>query len=115
MNTYLDTSNKFLKERNVHRCLKGRYLKSSILVLNSEMQVQEVSEIDGLKIQQVAKSIYQGHLFAVDADQNLVAIDIKLVCQGVRPYRIMSSAKQGDSKTLMSVDGENVWLLHAAG
>ena len=47
--------------------------------------MKEVPELDGLKIEQVAESEYQGHLFAVDSDQNLIAIDIKLVCQGVRP------------------------------
>ena len=66
--------------------------------------MKEVPELDGLKIEQVAESEYQGHLFALDADQNLIAIDIRLVCKGVRPYQIMSFAKQGDSETLLSVD-----------
>ena len=60
-------------------------MKSSIIVLDDELQMQEVSELDGLKIQLVAESAYQGHLFAVDADQNLISIDIKLSCQGERP------------------------------
>ena len=77
--------------------------------------MKEVSELDGLKVQQVAESVCNGHLFAIDADQNLIAIDIKLVCQGVRPYQIMNYAKQGDSRTLLSVAGENIWLLHATG
>ena len=89
--------------------------KSSIIVLNSELQKQEVPELNGLKIQQVAESSYQGHLFAVDTDQNLIAIDMKLVCRGVRPYQIMSYAKQGDSIRLLSVGRENVWLLLASG
>ena len=76
-------------------------MKSSIIVLDSELQMKEVSELDGLKIQQVAKSVYQEHLFAVDLDQNLLVIDTKLVCQGVRPYQIMNYAKQGDSRTLL--------------
>ena len=77
--------------------------------------MKEVSVLDGLKIQQVAESTYQRHLFAIDADQNLIAIDVKLVCQGERPYQIMSYAKLGDSRTLLTVDSETVWLLHTSG
>ena len=67
-------------------------MKSSIIVLNSKLQIKEVPELDGLKIEQVNESIYKGHIFAVDADQNLIAIDIRLVCQGEKPYQIMSHA-----------------------
>ena len=70
----------------------GHHLKSSIIVLNSKLQIREVPELDGLKIEQVNESIYKGHIFAVDADQNLIAIDIRLVCQGEKPYQIMSHA-----------------------
>ena len=83
--------------------------------MNSKLQIREVPELDGLKIEQVNESIYKGHIFAVDADQNLIAINTKLVCQGVRPYQIMGSAKQADGRTNLSVTGENLWLLHAAG
>ena len=91
----------------------GKAYKSSIIVLDSKLQMQEVRELDGLKIIQVSQSTYQGHLFATDANQNLIAINIKLVCQGEKPYTVMSYAEQGDSRTLLSVGAENIWLLHA--
>ena len=75
--------------------------------------MQEVSKLEGLKIEQVSESTYRGHLFAVDEDQKLIAMNIKLVCQGERPYQVMSYAEQGDSRTHLSVGAENIWLLHA--
>ena len=77
--------------------------------------MQEVSKLEGLKIEQVSESTYRGHFFAVDEDQKLIAMNIKLVCQGERPYQIMSYTKLGDSRTLLTVDSETVWLLHTSG
>ena len=58
----------------------GRNVKSSIMVLDSRLQMKQVTELEGWDIRQVAKNPYQGHLFAVDANQNVIAIDIQLVC-----------------------------------
>ena len=55
-------------------------MKSSIMVLDSRLQMKQVTELEGWDIRQVAKNPYQGHLFAVDANQNVIAIDIQLVC-----------------------------------
>ena len=90
-------------------------MKSSLIVLDSKLQMKSVPELDGLKVQQVAETQFLGYLFAVDADQNLIAIDIKLVCQGVKPCKIMSYEKQGNSRTLLSIDHKNVWLLLGSG
>jgi hypothetical protein len=68
-----------------------------------------------LQIEKVAKSPYQGHLFAIDTDQNLIAINMKLACQGEKPYQIMSCAKEGDRITLLSVDDQNIWLIFESG
>ena len=47
----------------------------------------------------------------------MIAMDFKLLCKGitVTPYKIMNFADHGDKRTFLSIDRQNIWLLHASG
>ena len=59
---------------------------SSIITLDSEMQVKNTSEMDCI-ISQLANHLYdERYLFALNAEQNLIAIDLSLCNKGISPY-----------------------------
>ena len=74
-------------------------------------------ELDGLRIEQVTERMFEKHLFALDANKTLIAMDFRLLCKGVpiAPYKMLNFAQYGDRKTFMSVDRQNIWLFHASG
>ena len=54
------------------------------------MKERATNEFDGIKISQIANSLYnKQYLFALDSEQNLMAIDVSLLCKGVKPYQIV--------------------------
>ena len=50
---------------NIVLIVDGHHLKSSFIVLDNEMQRKAVPKLDGIRIQKVAESVYDGHLFAM--------------------------------------------------
>ena len=73
-------------------------------------------ELDGVKIVQVAQPVHEGHLFALDEKNNLIALNLNLLCHGdgYSPYQIMSFDKYGGG-SVISEDLQSVWALHASG
>ena len=57
--------------------------KSSVIILDSELQIKTLPGLDGLFVSQVADRLYEGHLFALDLDQNLIAMNVKLLLSSI--------------------------------
>lgn len=96
---------------------KGEKLKSSVIILDDDLERRRMPELDGLRIEQVTERMFEKHLFALDANKTLIAMDFRLLCKGVpiAPYKMLNFAQYGDRKTFMSVDRQNIWLFHASG
>ena len=61
--------------------------------------------------------MFEKHLFALDANKTLIAMDFRLLCKGVpiAPYKMLNFSEYGDRKTFMTVDRQSIWLFHASG
>ena len=95
----------------------GEKLKSSVFIVDQELQRLTLPELNGVKITRVADDLYAGHLFGFDASKNLIAMNIDLLCKGVTPYKILNYAKHSASatETTLTIDEEYIWLLHESG
>ena len=84
---------------------KGDKLKSSLIVLDSEMNPKLLPELDGVKVTQVAQPVHEGHLFALDGKNKLIAINLNLLCRGdgCSPFLIMDFSKYGGG-SVISID-----------
>ena len=73
-------------------------------------------ELGIVKITQVAQPAHEGHLFALDEKNDLIAWNLNLLCHGdgFSPYQIMSFQKYGGG-SVISIDLQSVWALHASG
>ena len=94
----------------------GRFLKSSVIVLDSKMNYKLLPELDGVKITQTAPSLHEGHQFALDEKNNLIALNLSLLCHGDghSPYQVMDFTKFAGG-SVISIDQQNIWALHASG
>ena len=64
--------------------------ESSIIILDRELKVKDTSEINDCKIFQVADHLFEDrYLFALNSQQNLIAIDLHLWITGISPYEII--------------------------
>ena len=70
--------------------VKGSEHISSILLFDSELSQIKMSALDGIFISEVADTLFDGqYLFALDLSQNLIAMDLDLLCKGFKPYTII--------------------------
>ena len=51
--------------------------KSSVIILDSELKIKTPPGLDGLFVSQVAERLYEGHLFAINKENNLIAMNLK--------------------------------------
>ena len=72
----------------------GPHLKQSIIVLDNDMQRKTRPELDSIKIQKVAENVYEGHLYAIDDKDNLIAMNLNYLCGGFAPYVVKNLGKQ---------------------
>ena len=89
---------------NIVLVASGDRLKSSVFIVDSEMQRINRPELDGLRVTKVADALYRRHLFGIDASQNLIAINVDLASKGVTPYRILDIAKHYGSESTVAID-----------
>ena len=89
-----------------------RFLKSSVVVLDSEMNQKLLPLLDGVKITQAA--MHEGHLFALDEKNVLLAINLKLLCNGISPSKIVDFSKHGGG-SVISIDEHTIWAFHSSG
>ena len=62
----------------------------SIIILDRELNVSDTSKIKDGKISQVASHLIdERYLFALNSQQNLVAIDLHLCNKGITPNQII--------------------------
>ena len=80
--------------------VEGPHLKSSVIVLDNEMQRKALPELDSISIQKVAESVYDGHLFAINEKDDLIAMNLKYLCEGFTPYCVKNLGKQGGGSIL---------------
>ena len=67
-------------ETNYLMIATGQKLRSSVIVLDSDLKRKEKHEFDGCKISQVAETLYDSQfLFALNYNHNLIAINISLL------------------------------------
>ena len=94
----------------------GECLKSSVIVFDSKMNQKLLPELDGVKIVQVAQPMHEEHLFALDEKNNLIAVNLNLLCHGdgFSPYAITDFSKYAGG-SVISIDQQNIWALHASG
>ena len=71
----------------------GPKLKQSVIVLDNEMQRKQRPELDSIRIQRVAEKVYDGHLFAINEKDDLVAMNLKYLCEGFAPYCVKNLGK----------------------
>ena len=95
---------------------KGSSLKSSVNVLDSKMNQKLLPELAGLKITRTAPSLHEEHLIALDEKNNLIALNLNLLCHGdgYSPYQVMDFTKFAGG-SVISIDQQNIWALHASG
>ena len=103
------------KTNNIMLLANGDKLKSSVFIVDSEMQRIDRPELNGLQIKKVADTLYRRHLFGIDASQNLIAINVDFASKGVTPYRILDIAKHYGSESSIVIDDKQIWLLHKSG
>ena len=77
---------------------QGVYLESSVVILDSEMNQKLLPLLDGVKITQPA--IHEGHLFALDEKNVLLAMNLKLLCNGISPSKIIDFSKYGGGSVI---------------
>ena len=80
------------------------------------MNPKHLPVLDDLKITQTAQPVHDGHLFALDDKNNLIAMNLNLLCHGdgYSPYQIMDFSKYGGGSVL-SFHQQSLWALHASG
>ena len=94
---------------------KGPELKSSIFVFNDKMKLQSFDHNLGcINILQLVDTMYDGLLFALDKDKNLLTIDLSLLSQGITPFKIVNLQKNEEDIVLWA-DECNICLLYASG
>ena len=79
---------------NIVLVIDGPHLKSSVIVLDNDMQRKQRPEFNNISIQKVAENVYDGHLFAIKETDDLIAINLKYLCEGFAPYFIKNLGKQ---------------------
>ena len=72
----------------------GPHLKQSLILLDNEMQRKPRPELDDIRVQKVAESVYDGHLFAINEKDDLLAMNLKYLCEGFLPYRVKNLGKR---------------------
>ena len=72
----------------------GPHLNSSVFLVDNDMQRKSLPKFDSLKIEKVAECVYDGHLFAVSEKEDLIAMNLKYLCEGFAPYFIKNLGKQ---------------------
>ena len=92
----------------------GPHLKSPVIVLDSDMQRKPLPELDSIRIQKVAENVYDGHLFAINEKEDLLAINLKYLCEGFAPYCVKNSGKQGGG-SILQIEQQHVVITHASG
>ena len=71
---------------------------SSVIVLDNEMQRKQRPEFDSMRIEKVSESVYGGHLFVINEKDDLLAMNLKYLCEGFAPYCVMNlGLKMGGS------------------
>ena len=96
----------------------GKHLKSSVIVFDSKMNQKLLPELDGVKIVQVAQPMHEEHLFALDEKNNLIAVNLNLLCcgDGFSPYAVtVTDFSKYAGGSVISIDQQNIWALHASG
>ena len=95
---------------------QGPYLKSSVIVLDSTMKPKPLPVLDSVKISQIAQPAYEGHLFALDEKNNLIAMNLNLISHGdgFSPYQILDFSKYGGG-SVISLHQQSLWALHSSG
>ena len=80
------------------------------------MNTKLLPGLDDVKISQVAQSMHEGHLFALDEKNNLISMNLNLLCHGdgYSPYEIMNFSKYAGG-SVISIDQQNIWALHSSG
>ena len=80
------------------------------------MNQKLLPELAGIKIAQVAQTMQEGHLIAFDEKNNLIAMNLNLLCHGdgYSPYEIMNFSKYGCG-SVVSIDQQSIWALHSSG
>ena len=79
---------------NIVLIVDGPHLKSSVIVMDNYMQRKPLPDLDNIKIQKVAENVYEGHLFAIDEKDNLIAMNLNYLCGGFAPYIVKNLGKQ---------------------
>ena len=58
------------------------------------MQRKLRPEFDSIKITKVAERVYDGHLLAINKKDELLAMNLKYLCEGFAPYCVKDLGKQ---------------------
>ena len=75
------------------------------MVLDSKMNPKLLPELEGVKLSLVAQSVHEGHLFALDEKNNLVAMNLNLLCygDGLSPSEVIDFSKYAGG-SVISID-----------
>ena len=91
----------------------GPNLKSSIFIFDENFNLlPNQNDLLGIKIKDMAETQAEKHLFAIDIDGNLIAMDMCLVCKDNAPYKMLSLP---DDNAVLRVDKKNICILYASG
>ena len=62
---------------NIVLILHGHRLRSSVIVFDNDMRRKLLPDLDNVRIRKVADVLQEGHLFAINDENSLVAINLK--------------------------------------
>ena len=99
---------------NIVLIVNGPLLKSSIIVFDNDMRRKLLSEFDGVRIVKVADMVYEGHVFAMNKDNNLIAMNLKHLCEGCAPYQV-KDLHLHTGGTILTVEQKYIVVAHASG
>ena len=91
--------------------VEGPHLKSSVIVLDNDMQRKVQPELDSISIKKVAENLYDGHLFAINENNDLIAMNLKNICEGFAPYCVKNLGKEWGG-SLLQIEQQHLVITH---
>ena len=101
---------------NIVLILHGHRLRSSVIVFDNDMRRKLLPDLDNVRISSVANIEKEGHIFAINEENYLIAINLKYLCQGCEPYRVTRLDERVNGfGTALSVEKQHILITERSG
>ena len=99
---------------NIVIIMNGDRLRSSVIVFDNDMRRKLLPNLDNVRISKVANTKWEGHLFAINEENSLIAINLKYLCSGCTPY-LVSRLNDRERGSTLSVEKQNILIAQSSG